>query len=307
MVTDSNANYRYRLFIKSAMNRKEFVRNTGLGLLAGALPLGAGATKSNGLKHSLCRWCFPDFTLEELCVLAKELGIQSIELLDPEETAITKKYGLQCLATPKAGGLGTLSWDRFLNSPAEHDRIVLFYEDLIKRAANAGILYVVLFSGKRGTSSDYEALLHCKTVIQRMLKTAEKYKVTLAFEMLNSKEKGLENYQGDRTEWAVVLCEMVASSWFKLIYDVYHMQVMEGNVIATIQKYHSYFCHYHVAGVPGRHDLHLSQELNYKSVVDAIVQTGYKGYIGYEFLPLGKTKAEQKEAIREAMKICSTG
>lgn len=286
--------------------RKEFIKNAGLALVGSqTLPLVGHAqlAPTKSFPQTLCRWCFPDFTIEELCQVAKQLGIEALELLDPEETAITKKYGLQCMSTPKVGGLKTLSFDNFWNVTSEHDKLVAFYEEIIPRAANAGIPYILCFSGKGPAQKDYSALLNCKKGIQRILKTAEKYKVTISLEMLNSKDSGIENYHADFTEWAVILCEMISSPNFKLIYDVYHMHMMEGDVINTIKKYHSYFCHYHVGGVPGRNEIDETQEINYKAIAKAIADTGYKGFIGHEYFPKAKDKEGQIAAIKKSMEF----
>jgi hydroxypyruvate isomerase len=221
-------------------------------------------------------------------------------LTGPEEWSIMKKYDL-------TAGMGWGSWPKgtgltnFFNDPKNHDLLANYYIDyLIPEAAKAGIKNLICFSGNRNGISETQGLLNCKKVIQRIIKTAEKHDVTLSMELLNSKVNH-RDYQCDHTEWGVELCEMVGSEKFKLLYDIYHMQIMEGDVIATIKKYNEYISHYHTGGVPGRHEINDSQELNYPAIMKAIVDTGYKGFIGQEFIP---TRTDKIASLREGILIC---
>ena len=178
--------------------------------------------------------------------------------------------------------------------------MVQFYEDLIPKAAKAGVKNLITFSGNRNGLSDEQGLINCKIGLQRIMKVAEKHDVTISMELLNSKVNH-KDYQADHTEWGAVLCEMVGSDKFKLLYDIYHMQIMEGDVIATIKKNYQYISHYHTGGVPGRNEIDETQELNYSAIIKSIYDTGYKGFIGQEFIP---AKADKMASLEQAVKIC---
>ena len=186
------------------------------------------------------------------------------------------------------------------NNVKNHDALVTLYEDLIPKAAKAGIKNLITFSGNRNGLSDEDGLINCKKGLQRIMKTAEKYDVTITMELLNSKVNH-RDYQCDHTDWGAALCEMVGSDKFKLLYDIYHMQIMEGDVIATIKKYSQYISHYHTGGVPGRHEIDDTQELNYPAIMKAIVDTGYKGFIGQEFIP---AKTDKIASLKQGVLIC---
>ena len=251
------------------------------------------------INHSACRWCYSSIPFEDLCKSAKEIGMKSLELTGPAEWEILKKYDLTSAMGwgdyPKGMGL-----NNFFNKVQNHDQLVAFYEDLIPKAAKAGVNNIICFSGNREGLSEEQGLINCKKGIQRIMKTAEKYNVTVSMELLNSK-KDHKDYQCDHTEWGAVLCEMVGSDKFKLLYDIYHMQIMEGDVIATIKKNYQYISHYHTGGVPGRNEINDSQELYYPAIMKAIVDTGYKGFVGQEFIP---AKSDKIASLKEGVLIC---
>ena len=251
------------------------------------------------INHSACRWCYSTIPFEDLCKSAKEIGMKSIELTGPAEWEILKKYdltsGMGWGDYPKGMGL-----PNFFNKVQNHDQLVAFYEDLIPKAAKAGVNNVICFSGNRDGLSDEQGLLNCKKGLQRIMKTAEKHNVTVSMELLNSKVNH-KDYQCDHTEWGVVLCEMVGSDKFKLLYDIYHMQIMEGDVIATIKKFHPYISHYHTGGVPGRNEIDDTQELNYPAIMKAILDTGYKGFVGQEFIP---ARPDKIASLKQGIMIC---
>ncbi len=261
----------------------------------------AGGSELKGrINHSACRWCYSTIPFEELAVASKNMGIASVELTGPSEWEILKKHGLtSAIGWPEKwpDGLGLTNC---FNTVKNHDILVPLYEDLIVKASKAGIKNLITFSGNRNNMSDEQGLLNCKKGLQRIMKTAEKHDVTITMELLNSKVNH-PNYQCDSTEWGVVLCEMVGSEKFKLLYDIYHMQIMEGDVIATIKKYYQYISHYHTGGVPGRHEINDSQELYYPAIMKAIVDTGYKGFVGQEFVPANTDKLA---SLKEAVGIC---
>lgn len=248
------------------------------------------------VNHSVCKWCYPNIPLEELCKVAKDMGLSSIELQGPEEWPIIKKYGLTC-AMPWGAGKGI---ENGWNNPALHDELLASFEDIIPKAANAGLDKIITFSGNRKGLSDEQGLENCAMGLKRLMKTAEKYKVTVTMELLNSKVNH-KDYQCDHTKWGVELAKRIGSERFKLLYDIYHMQIMEGDVIATIKEYHPYISHYHTGGVPGRNEIDETQELNYPAIMKAIVETGYKGFVGQEFIPKHK---EPLVSLKKSVQIC---
>ena len=258
-----------------------------------------GTALKGRINHSACRWCYSTIPFEDLCKSAKEIGMQSLELTGPAEWEILKKYDLTSAMGwgdyPKGMGL-----PNFFNKVQNHDQLVAFYEDLIPKAASAGVKNVICFSGNRDGLSDEQGLINCKKGLQRIMKTAEKHNVTVSMELLNSKVNH-KDYQCDHTEWGAALCEMVGSDKFKLLYDIYHMQIMEGDIIATIKKNHQYISHYHTGGVPGRNEIDDTQELNYPAIMKAIVDTGYKGFVGQEFIP---ARPDKIASLKQGVLIC---
>jgi len=248
------------------------------------------------VNHSVCRWCYNDIPLEDLCKAANSIGLTSIELTGPEEWPILKKYGLTS-ALPWGAGKGIV--DGF-NNPALHDELVKSYTEVIPKAAAAGLNQIICFSGNRKGLDDEKGIENCAIGLKRLMPIAEKYKVTMVMELLNSKVNH-PDYQCDHTPWGVALCDKIGSDRFKLLYDIYHMQIMEGDVIATIKKYQKYIAHYHTGGVPGRNEIDDTQELNYPAIMKAILETGFKGYVAQEFIP----KREDKIAsLRQGVQIC---
>ncbi|MGI8633887.1 MAG: hydroxypyruvate isomerase family protein [Segetibacter sp.] len=248
------------------------------------------------VNHSVCKWCYPKISLDDLCKSAKDIGISSIELQGPEEWPTIKKYGLTC-AMPWGAGKGI---ENGWNNPALHDELLASFEDVIPKAANAGLDKIITFSGNRKGLSDEQGLENCAKGLKRLMKTAEKYNVTVSMELLNSKVNH-KDYQCDHTKWGVELAKMIGSEKFKLLYDIYHMQIMEGDVIATIKQYHPYISHYHTGGVPGRGEIDESQELYYPAIVKAILDTGYKGHIAQEFVP---KRPDVLASLKQSVQIC---
>lgn len=248
------------------------------------------------INHSVCRWCYSKIPLEDLCKAAKNIGLTSIELVGPDEWPMLKKYDLTS-ALPNGAGKGIVEG---FNDPKLHDELVQSYEAIIPKVANAGYKQIICFSGNRKGLDDEKGIENCAIGLKRLIPIAEKYKVTVVMELLNSKVNH-PDYQCDKTPWGVALCDQVGSEYFKLLYDIYHMQIMEGDVIATIRKYHSYISHYHTGGVPGRNEIDETQELNYPAIMKAIVETGFSGYVAQEFIP----KREDKLAsLKQGVQIC---
>ncbi|QMU31593.1 hydroxypyruvate isomerase family protein [Adhaeribacter radiodurans] len=248
------------------------------------------------VNHSVCRWCYDKISLDDLCKAATKIGLTSIELVGPEEWPTLKKYGLTS-ALPWGAGMGI---DKGFNDPQYHDALIKSYEEVIPKAAAAGFNQIICFSGNRRGMDDEKGMENCAVGLKRLMSTAEKYKVTMVMELLNSKVNH-KDYMCDRTHWGAALADKVGSDRFKLLYDIYHMQIMEGDVIATIKKYQQYISHYHTGGVPGRNEIDETQELYYPAIMKAILETGYKGYVAQEFIP----KREDKLAsLKQGVQIC---
>jgi hydroxypyruvate isomerase len=291
------------------MKRRDFLRS---GVVAGATAVGAAAVGTPGrasaherlrelargsdtrLKQSVCRWCYRDLSLEELAEASAELGLKSVELLNADEWPVVQKYGLTCAMSNAAGPGGI---PRGFNRVEHHEWLIPAYEQLLQQAADAGVSNVICCSGNRQGLSDDEGLDNCARGIERLTPLAERLGVTIAMELLNSKVNH-PDYQCDRTPWGVALVEKVGSDRFKLLYDIYHMQIMEGDVIRTIRDNHQYISHYHTAGNPGRNELDETQELFYPAIMRAIKETGFDGYIGQEFVPTRDPLTSLAEGVR---------
>jgi hydroxypyruvate isomerase len=261
----------------------------------------ADAAAKVKINHSVCKWCYPKVSLDELCTAGKQFGLQSVELLDPPDFATVKKHGLHCamVSFPQKNGIGTIT--KAFNRLEHHDALVEIYNERIKQCADAGFKQLICFSGNRAGLDDETGLKNCATGLKRILPLAEKSGITLVMELLNSRVNH-KDYQCDKSAWGIALCKAIGSERFKLLYDIYHMQIMEGDVIATIQRDHQYFAHYHTGGVPGRNEIDDTQELNYPAIMRAIQATGYKGYVGQEFIP----KREDKIAsLKQGVQICT--
>ena len=253
------------------------------------------AITKNRLNQTICAWCFPKWKLDELCTVAVKLGYKGIDLIEPDA---------QTLATLKSHNLvGSMTKSHpinpGLNRKENHEKCLEAIRKGIDFSAAAGFPNVICFSGNRGGLSDEEGLDTCAEGLKQVIGYAEEKKVTICMELLNSKVNH-KDYMCDNSDWGIKLCKKVGSERFKLLYDIYHMQIMEGNVIATIKKSHEFFAHYHTAGVPGRHEIDDTQELYYPAVMKAIAETGHKGWVGQEFLPLKDPVA----SLAQAGKIC---
>jgi hydroxypyruvate isomerase len=282
-------------------------RRSVLGMMAGAAaaaslptPVAAAAEPAPAalkgrIHHAVCRWCYGKLSLDELCKAAKAIGISGIDLLGPGEWPTVKKYGLICSMANGPGGI-----DSGFNQVENHDKLVQGFETLIPKVADAGIENVICFSGNRRGLGDEQGIANCVKGLKRVMKLAEAKKVTLILELLNSK-KDHKDYQADHTAWGAEVCRQVGSERLKLLYDIYHMQIMEGDLISTIKQYAEYIGHYHTGGVPGRAEIDETQEIYYPAVMRAIVQTGFRGFVAQEFMPRGK---DPLDSLRKAVQIC---
>lgn len=284
------------------ISRRTAVQSIAIGGIAAmssfnsATSSAATTARKGNINHSVCRWCYGGIALEELCQAAKSMGITSIDLQGPKEWPTLKKYGLTC-AMGNGAGMGIT---RGFNRIELHDKLVADYETLIPQAAAAGIPNVICFSGNRKGMDDETGLKNCATGLKRLMKLAEEHKVTLVMELLNSKINH-KDYMCDYTHWGVDLCKAVGSDRFKLLYDIYHMQIMEGDIINTINKSIDYIAHFHTGGVPGRHEIDGTQEIYYPAVMRAIVKTGFNGFVAQEFIPAGP---DPLASLRKSIDIC---
>ncbi len=248
------------------------------------------------INHSVCQWCYNDIPLEKLCEVAKEMGIKSIDLLNSSQWATAAKSGLTC-AMAYASDLGLT---KGFNDLTLHEKLIQDYATNIPKAADAGLKNVICFSGNAKGLSSEQGLENCAKGLDPVLKVAAKHNMTVSMELLNSKVDH-KDYQCDHTEWGVKLCEKLGSENFKLLYDIYHMQIMEGDVIATINKHIKYISHFHTGGVPGRHEIDETQELYYPAIMQAIVKTGFKGFVAQEFIPSRQNKLT---SLQQGITIC---
>jgi hydroxypyruvate isomerase len=253
-------------------------------------------TLKGNINHSVCRWCFNSFSIEELCIVAKDIGLKAIDIVGPKDWPTLQKYGLDSSMCNGA----EISLIQGFNDKQYHATLIRQYSEMIPLMAKAGYKNLICFSGNKEGKDDETGLSNCTEGLKQLVGLAEKHKITLVMELLNSKIDH-KDYQCDKTPWGVELAKRVASENFKLLYDIYHMQIDEGDVIRTINANHQYFAHYHTAGVPGRHEIDETQELNYPAIMKAIVKTGFKGYVAQEFIPV---KEDKLGSLRQAIAIC---
>jgi hydroxypyruvate isomerase len=285
------------------MDRKQAIKTIAAGAMGSvALPeIAKGMNRSpaalkNNINHSVCQWCYGDIPLDKLCEAAKGMGIKSIDLLKPEEWSVALKYGLTC-AMAYASGYGLT---KGFSDVSMHEALLKDYAVNIPKAAAAGLKNVICFSGNANGLSYEQGLENCAKGLEPVLKIAAANHIILCMELLNSKVDH-KDYQCDHTEWGVRLCEKLGSPNFRLLYDIYHMQIMEGDVIATLRKHHQYIAHYHTGGVPGRNEIDETQELYYPAIMRAIVATGFKGFVAQEFIP---TRPDKLASLRQGVSIC---
>jgi hydroxypyruvate isomerase len=259
---------------------------------------GRACAPASAFRHSVCRWPYRSLALDELARGAQHIGLQSVELLDPGDWPTVQRHGLTCAVANAPGDPATRLTHGF-NRIEHHARLVPAYRELIAQAAAAGIPNVICFSGNRAGLPDDVGLDNCARGLREILPDAERHGVMIVMELLNSKIDH-PDYQCDHTAWGVALVQRLGSPRFRLLYDIYHMQIMEGDVIRTIRDNHQYIAHYHTGGVPGRHEIDASQELNYRAIMQAIADTGFAGFVGQEFIP----QRDPLTSLGEAVAIC---
>ena len=252
------------------------------------------------INHSVCQWTYNYISLEELCVEVKKIGLGAIDLIAPKDWPILKRHGLFCSMCYIAGKVSlTEGW----NNKTFHPQLIKDFTEAIPLVKEAGYKNLICFSGNRKRMDDETGMNNCVEGLKQIMGLAEKNGVIVQMELLNSKVDH-KDYMCDKTPWGVELVKRIGSPNFKLLYDIYHMQIDEGDVIRSIQTYNQYIGHYHTAGVPGRHEINESQELYYPAIMDAIVKTGFKGYVAQEFTPTGKTNDEKIAALKDAVRRC---
>ena len=251
--------------------------------------------RKNNIHQSVARWCYQKIPLDQLCTYAAQIGLQGIDLLQPEEYEIPARYGLRCTMAYAAAG----EINKGLNRLENHEAIEAGLRKYVPLAANANIPNVITFSGIRDGLSDEEGARNTLTGLRRLRPIVEDHNITLCMELLNSKVDH-PGYMCDHTAWAIPIVEEVNSPHIKLLNDLYHMQIMEGDLIATIRKHHQWFAHYHTGGVPGRHELDNTQEVQWDGVMRAIAATGFTGYVAHEFVPA----RDPLSSLREAVDLC---
>ncbi len=287
-------------------NRRKVLKN----LVAGSVALmGAGSitesfagksknkkklTLKGNINHSVCQWCFNGMPLADLCKAVKEIGFNAIDLIGPKDWPVLQQYGIYSSMCYHGG---KVSLTEGFNKTENHAGLIKDYMEVMPLMVKAGYKDVICFSGSRFGMDDETGWNNCAAGLKQIVPYAEKNGLTIHMELLNSKVDH-KDYMCDKTAWGVELCKRVGSENFKLLYDIYHMQIDEGDVIRTIKNNHQYIGHYHTAGVPGRHEIDETQELYYPAIMKAIIETGYKGYVAQEFIPIAADKiASLKDSI----------
>ena len=286
------------------MNRRSAIKTAAIGASSAFVPMAYSnegkplikTTLKGNIRHSVCSWCYPDLSLDELCVLAKDIGLVGIDLIGPEGWPTLQKHGL--ISTMCNGA--ELSLTEGFNRIENHPQLIENYTRQIELVAAAGYTNLICFSGNRNGMDDETGLQNCVTGLKEILPLAEEKGVVIQMELFNSKVNH-PDYMCDNTAWGIELCKRLGSPNFKLLYDIYHMQIQEGDIIRTIQENHYYFGHYHTAGVPGRNEIEENQELFYPAIIKAILETGYEGIVAQEFIP---TREDPTESLRKAITLC---
>jgi hydroxypyruvate isomerase len=286
------------------MKRRDFIGTTAVAS-AGLLACRTGNAASTvddiselkgNINHSACYWCYNTIPLDTFLQNLKSLGVKSIDLVGPEDFPLLKKHDIHASMCWGAGKGIVEGW----NTPGLHEELIRDYKEKIPIIAEAGYTNLICFSGNRNGMDDDTGLKNCVQGLEQILPLAEQHGVVIQMELLNSKVDH-NDYMCDHTDWGVELCKQLGTDNFKLLYDIYHMQIMEGDVIRTIQDYNEYFGHYHTGGNPGRHEINETQELFYPAIMRAIIETGFKGHVAQEFIPTWEDKIA---ALKEGVTIC---
>ena len=292
-------------------NRREALKNIAGGMLAAGsiIPLSSLSNPSHNdepykmkgnINHSVCQWTYNFLSIEELCQVVKQIGFSAIDLVAPKDWPILQKNGIFSSMCYTSGKISlTEGW----NHKEFHAGLIKDFSETIPLVAQAGYKNLICFSGNRNGMDDETGLKNCVEGLKKIMSLAEKNNVMIQMELLNSKVNH-KDYMCDKTPWGVELCKRIGSPNFKLLYDIYHMQIDEGDVIRTIQDNHQYFGHYHTGGVPGRHIIDESQELYYPAIMRAILGTGFKDYVAQEFVPSSESNEDKIAELKKAVGIC---
>ncbi len=287
------------------MKRRTFIGTSAaasVAFLAGKTAVAADSSNINTMKlnnninHSVCQWCYGSIPLEDFLKSLNALGVTAIDLIGPKDYSLLKKYNIHNSMCNGAEISLTEGW----NDLKYHETLIKNYKEMIPIVAEAGYSNLICFSGNRRGMDDAVGLKNCVEGLKQILPLAEKHGVMIQMELLNSKVNH-PDYMCDHSEWGVELCKQLESDSFKLLYDIYHMQIMEGDVIRTIQEHHQYFGHYHTGGNPGRNEIDETQELYYPAIMKAILETGFKGHVAQEFVPTWEDKIA---ALKQGVTIC---
>jgi hydroxypyruvate isomerase len=285
----------------STISRRRLIQGTVAGTVLAytsktALSQNDAPIQRKGRIHqSVCKWCYPKVSLDDLCAYSARIGLKAIDLLKPEEYEIPRRYGLIC----SMGYAGAGDIPNGLNRIENHAMIEAAFRKNIPLAAKAGVPNVITFSGNRNGMSDEEGARNSVIGLNRVKKIAEDHGVTICVELLNSKVNH-KDYMCDHSAWGVEVMQQVNSKNVKLLYDIYHMQIMEGDLIRTIQQNIQWMGHFHTGGVPGRHELDNTQEVQWDGVMRGILATGFNGYVAHEFIPTG----DPFTSLRQAADLC---
>lgn len=286
-------------------NRRGAIKN----ILVGSAAVAVGNTSSiassyhkeeklkGNINHAVSRWIMGDLSLEDLCKAVKKIGFSAIDLVGPKDWPTLQKHGIYSSMCYTAGDNNLY---KGLNNPAYHENLIKEYLETIPIMAKAGYRNLICFSGAANGLDDETGMKNCQAALEKILPFAEKNNVTMVMELLNSKIDH-KDYQCNRVEWGAELCKRIGSDNFKLLFDIYHMQIQEGDIIRNITDYHQYIAHYHTGGVPGRHEIDNTQELYYPAVMQAIVKTGFKGYVAQEFVP---SWSDKLASLKKCIEIC---
>jgi hydroxypyruvate isomerase len=287
------------------VSRRKVLRvmaGSGAAMMAGGVGA-SGRERAAGagrIKQSIAYWCVQKYwSIERTCQVARDLGCRSVELVEPKDWPTLKKYGLVC-------AIANSHWfDKGMNNPQYHEMCLDKLREAIEACADAGFPNVITFTGLAEGIGPEEGLKNCVAGYKKIVSYAEKQKVNLCLEVLNSRVPvdmvGVPGYQGNHADYCMKIVQQVGSPRMKLLFDVFHVQIMDGDVIARIRKYAEYIGHVHTAGNPGRHELDDKQEINYRAVFRALADAGYAGYVGHEFIPT----RDPLQGLKEAVALCT--
>jgi hydroxypyruvate isomerase len=301
-----------------SISRRELIKNVvASGLTLGATGGVSGAIAQNmagvtdsfqnrgNIRHSVAQWTYGFLSLEELCIVVKQIGFAAIDLIGPQQWQTLKDHNIECSMCNGAEISLTEGWNR----KDLHSSLIENYRSHMELMAQAGYTNLICFSGNRNGMDDDTGLQNCAEGLKQIMSQAERSNIIVQMELFNSKLDH-PDYMCDSSAWGIELCERIGSPNFRLLYDIYHMQVQEGDIIQTIRNHHQWFGHYHTAGVPGRNELDDSQELNYPAIMRAIAETGFQGFVAQEFIPRRqnangmRSNAERVASLAQAVTLC---